>query len=172
MQSKPKGYREILSSFLHLIFEHMFCIIRSPGPEAGHNSGMSLLKHILRTLRTGRPARRLFQFDDTLLASLHTLARREQRSEEEIAVDLLHLGLAQRNASEVRIRAWLTLSPRQQQVTALACLGFTNRQIAARLHLSPETVKVHLQSARLKFGAQSKAELQRILSDWDFSEWR
>lgn len=133
---------------------------------------MSLLQRILRTLHTGRPARRLFQFDDTLLASLRTLARREQRSEEELAAHLLQLGLAQRNASEARIRAWLRLSPRQQQVTALACLGFTNRQIAARLHLSPETIKVHLRSARLKFGAQSKAELQRILADWDFSQWQ
>lgn len=172
MQPKPKGYTTFFSCVFRLKFEQMFCIIKSPGLEAGRNGIMTLLQRILRTLRSGRPARRLFHFDDTLLASLHTLARREQRTEEEIAEDLLHLGLAQRNASEARIRAWLSLSPRQQQVTALACLGCTNRQIAARLHLSPETIKVHLRSARLKFSAQSKAELQRILADWDFSQWR
>ena len=47
----------------------------------------------------------------------------------------------------------------------------TNRQIAARLMISPETVKTHLRNAQYKFDVHSKAELRALLSDWDFSAW-
>jgi len=43
------------------------------------------------------------------------------------------------------MRLWDTLSRREQDVTAWACLGYTNRQIAARLGLSTDTVKSYLQ---------------------------
>ena len=49
--------------------------------------------------------------------------------------------------------------------------GCTNRQIAARLVLSPETVKTHLRSVLHKFGLRSKAELRQALAGWDFSGW-
>jgi DNA-binding CsgD family transcriptional regulator len=56
-------------------------------------------------------------------------------------------------------------------VTALTCLGYTNRQIAARLVLSPETVKTHLRNVLRKFDLPTKAELRRALADWDFGDW-
>ena len=45
-----------------------------------------------------------------------------------------------------------TLSPRERQVTALICQGYTNRQIACRLTISPETVKSHASSILHKLG--------------------
>ncbi len=66
---------------------------------------------------------------------------------------------------------WESLSPREQDVTALSCLGFTNRQIAARLSLSPETIKTHVRNVLSKFGINSKSELRHILAGWDFSAW-
>jgi len=56
-------------------------------------------------------------------------------------------------------------------VAALACLNFTNRQIAARLSISPQTVKSHMRNLLLRFELHSKVELRQVLSDWDFSEW-
>jgi DNA-binding CsgD family transcriptional regulator len=66
---------------------------------------------------------------------------------------------------------WILLSPREQDVTALTCLRFTNPQIAARLGLSKETVKTYLQKVSNKFGLQSKADLRVMFANWDFSAW-
>lgn len=54
---------------------------------------------------------------------------------------------------------------------ALVCLGYTNRQIAARLRLSVETIKTHIRRVLLKFGIHSKTDLRLMFSSWDFSEW-
>ncbi len=63
------------------------------------------------------------------------------------------------------------LTPREQQVLALVCLGYTNRQIAARLNLSPETIKTHVKFLLRKLLVHSKADLRVLFSSWDFSEW-
>ena len=54
---------------------------------------------------------------------------------------------------------------------ALVCLGYTNRQIAARLVISVETVKSHIRNILYKFNLHSKRELGLLLGDWDFSAW-
>ena len=56
-------------------------------------------------------------------------------------------------------------------MTALACRNYTNRQMAYRLSISPETVKTHLHNAFLKLGLNSKAQLRCEMADWDFSAW-
>jgi DNA-binding NarL/FixJ family response regulator len=132
----------------------------------------SLLDHLLDSLRRLPLAPRLFQFDEPLLESLRQVAARERRSEDELAADLLEAALAQRGADEELILVWESLSPREQQVTALACLGWTNRQIAARLYLSPETIKTHMRHAQRKFGVANKAELRTRLAGWDFRDWK
>ncbi|MFC3588194.1 response regulator transcription factor [Streptantibioticus rubrisoli] len=40
------------------------------------------------------------------------------------------------------------LSPREQEVAALAGTGLTNREITATLHLSPRTVEQHVARAK------------------------
>ena len=59
----------------------------------------------------------------------------------------------------------------EKEITALACLSYTNKEIADQLIISPATVKTHLRNAKRKFGLRSKLELRKILSDWDFSQW-
>jgi DNA-binding CsgD family transcriptional regulator len=132
---------------------------------------MSLMQHLLQALGRLPAPQRLFHFDDELVQSLQELAEREQRSEDEVAADLLTIALAQRDAAEARIEVWRGLSIREQQVVALTCLGYTNRQIAARLGISPETVKSHVRSSQRKLGVSTKAELRHALADWDFSKW-
>jgi len=63
------------------------------------------------------------------------------------------------------------LSPREQYVTALTCLRYTNPQIAARLGLSVETVRTYLRKALNKLGLQNKADLRVLFASWDFSEF-
>jgi two-component system response regulator NreC len=109
--------------------------------------------------------------DADLARSLHSLAEQEQRPPEEVAAELLAFALAHRSADEINLQCWRSLSAREQQVAALVCLGYTNRQIAARLVLSQETVRSHVRNVLVKFALHSKAELRRALADWDFSAW-
>ncbi len=82
------------------------------------------------------------------------------------------MALVQRKTAEINLARWEALSPREQQVAALVCLGFTNRQIADHLVLSHETVKTHVRNVLYKFDLRSKAELRQALADWDFSAWQ
>jgi DNA-binding NarL/FixJ family response regulator len=50
-----------------------------------------------------------------------------------------------------------TLSARERQVLDDLASGATNREIAARMHLSPHTVKEHVSSLYRKLGARNRA---------------
>ncbi|NLG71439.1 MAG: helix-turn-helix transcriptional regulator [Chloroflexi bacterium] len=130
-----------------------------------------LWERLRRALRSDSPSRRSFNLDQELVQTVQGLADREQRAPEDVAADLLSLGLFHRSASSDLWQRWNALSPREQQVAALICMNLTNNEIAARLAISPETVKTHVRNILFKFGLHSKAELRLILSDWDFSAW-
>jgi DNA-binding CsgD family transcriptional regulator len=98
-------------------------------------------------------------------------AAKSTSSRQQAAQDLLKNALVDRQIAEAHLGHWRALTPRQQQVAALACLNFTNRQIAARLGISPQTVKAHLRNLLHRFELHGKAELRQALEDWDFSEW-
>lgn len=132
---------------------------------------MSLWERLLRTLGYRKAPRLTFELDQRLDVSLRELAEREQRPPTQVAADLLSLALLQREEARSNLERWYSLSPRERQVAALTCLGGTNRQIAARLHLAPDTVKTHMRSVLRKFQLTSKADLRRLLADWDFSAW-
>ncbi|WP_327085386.1 helix-turn-helix transcriptional regulator [Nonomuraea sp. NBC_01738] len=54
------------------------------------------------------------------------------------------------------------LTPQERQITQLAAQGLSNRDIAARLFLSPRTVGQHLYKAFPKLGVTSRAELKEL----------
>jgi DNA-binding CsgD family transcriptional regulator len=114
---------------------------------------------------------RHFELDESLHAMLVALAEREQRPAQEVQADLLRTALAQQQRHGELYNRWQVLSPREQEVTALACRGYTNRQIAARLGVAEETVKTHVRNALVKFNLHGKGELRMALGEWDFSEW-
>ena len=60
---------------------------------------------------------------------------------------------------------WDALTEAQRAVAALAAAGLTNRQVAERLHLSPNTVGSHLREAYNKLGVHSRVELMRAHQD-------
>ena len=117
------------------------------------------------------PGPRYYELIDNLLSTISTLASHEGRPEDELVTSLLAAGLTHYYALDELWPRWESLSPREQQVAALTCLGYTNRQIAVKLSLSPETIKTHIRHMLGKFELASKAELRQALADWDFSAW-
>lgn len=92
--------------------------------------------------------------------------------------DTAHLPLAIKTVSPIhdsnvdeRSKRWESLSPREQDVTALTCLRYTNPQIAARLGLSVGTVRSYLEKVLGKLGLQDKTDLRVYFAAWDFSEF-
>lgn len=56
------------------------------------------------------------------------------------------------------------LTPQERQVVRLAATGLSNREIGARLFLSPRTVGHHLYKAYPKLGVTSRAELAGLIT--------
>ena len=109
--------------------------------------------------------------DDGLLDSVRDLSVREGHQPDEMILILLGQAVKDRRQMDRAHRSWEALSPREKQVAALVCSGLTGRQIAAKLVLSPETVKTHVRHILRKFNLSSRRELCRLLADWDLSPW-
>ena len=117
------------------------------------------------------PGPRSYHLDmsDSFQVTLSTLASDEGRPESELIPELLSAGLNQYTSNERLWTKWDTLSVREKDVTALVCLGYTNREIGARLNISPETVKDRLESTLIKFNITKRTELRLLFANWDFS---
>ena len=98
-------------------------------------------------------------------------AAQETHTHEKPASDPPAVSLPYHSTTDELYQRWIMLSPREQEVTALTCLRYTNPQIASRLNLSIETVKTYLEKVLNKFGLKSKADLRVTFANWDFSEW-
>lgn len=133
---------------------------------------MSIWKRFLRLIGLHpAPDPRTYQISESMQTTLATLAQHEGRPEHELVHDLLAAGLTQYYSTDELLPKWESLSPREKDVVALVCLGYTSRQIAARLSISPETVKTRIKNALIKFNLHSRTELRLLLKDWNFSAW-
>ncbi len=133
---------------------------------------MSLVKSFLHWINpTNRGQLLILELDPANAQYLAQIAAASETSHQQVAQDLLKTALLDRQVAETNLARWRALTPRQQQVAALACLNFTNRQIAARLSISPQTVKSHMRNLLHRFNLHSKTELRQALENWDFSEW-
>lgn len=132
---------------------------------------MSIQQFILRLLGYTPKPQVSFLADQALIRSLQELATQKQRCSDEVAADLLSLGLAQHHTNSEHLKHWRLLSPREQQIAALVCLNYNNRQIGAYLSISPLTVKTHVRNILHKFELRNKKQLHRALDDWDFHNW-
>jgi len=56
-----------------------------------------------------------------------------------------------------------TLTSREEQIMGLLARGLSNAQIAARLHVTPKTIKNHLAHIYAKLGVHSRGE---AVADW------
>src|SRR5258708_39809405 len=66
---------------------------------------------------------------------------------------------------------WQSLTPREQEVTALLCMGQRNCQIAETLGIAFGTVKSHLENIFKKFSLGDRHAIRLALRDWDFPTW-
>ena len=127
--------------------------------------------YLIGLRQTSGPRTYHVDVSDSFQVTLSTLASDEGRPEHELIPELLTAGLTQYVSNDRLFKKWESLSPREQEVAALACLGYTNREIAARLNISPETVKDRLETALQKFHITKRTELRVLLANWDFSVW-
>jgi len=132
---------------------------------------MKFWQRLLRALGYTPLPRLSFHADQEMIQSLQDLAESERRRAGEVAADLLSQALAQRRLEGEHLERWEALSRREQQVAALICRGYTNRQIAARLGVSPDTVKIYVRNVLRKFGLRGRADLRQALAGWDFGDW-
>jgi DNA-binding CsgD family transcriptional regulator len=114
------------------------------------------------------PGPRKYEIAESLQVSLTTLAQHEGRPEDELLPDIVAAGLTQYAANDRLWKKWESLTPREQEVTALVCLGFTNRQMAARMSVTEAAVKFHLRNAYAKFRVKNRGKLRQILAGWNF----
>lgn len=137
-----------------------------------YNKGMDQLNQIFSKLipRTEKEVGDSLQ-KGHFLSIVEAIARSEKVPEEALYAELIADAIAKRTSTQAVRSRWDELSPREQQVTALACLDYTNRQIGSNLLISSETVKTHMRNVLHKFGLHSKPELRAALADWDFSGW-
>lgn len=106
-----------------------------------------------------------------VLDGLKSLAEKQQRPQEAVAADLLSMAVYQQHSLDFQLRCWKALTPREQDVTALCCLGYKNAEIGRRLGISVTTVNTHVRNVTSKFGVHGKVELRQFFAALDFSGW-
>jgi DNA-binding CsgD family transcriptional regulator len=78
------------------------------------------------------------------------------------------LGVERRIVSQSRDKSgWNSLTEAEVKVATLIADGATNREVAARLHLSPNTVKAHVRNAFAKLGVNSRSQLSGMARSSD-----
>jgi DNA-binding CsgD family transcriptional regulator len=117
------------------------------------------------------PGPRKYEVTAPLQVSLKTLAQHEGRPEDELFPDILAAGLTQYSTNDKIWKKWESLTPREQEVTALVCLGYSNGQMAARMGITEAGVKFHLRNVYAKFEVKKRSQLRQIFAGWDFSAW-
>jgi ATP/maltotriose-dependent transcriptional regulator MalT len=135
---------------------------------------MSLLRRLLQRLlgeRDRTESARVFLQDEDLIAVIKQVAQQQSRAEEDVVADFAKVGLNQFLTQKELQERWSSLSHREQQVTALICLGYRNYEIAQTLNIAPETVKTHLQHIFDKFQLRGSKELRFALKNWEFVDW-
>ncbi len=111
------------------------------------------------------------RLDADLFALLEALASQQGRSIHDLVVESLYATLQENRLQTQNHRQWHRLTPREQQIAALACLGYTNDEIAKVLVISVNTVRSHMRSILDKYQVSGKAELRLVLANWDFDAW-
>ena len=127
-------------------------------------------QRIRRALRMKR-LKRDYHVDLDMAAYLQDLATEQDSDPEQVAKDIFAKGIVSHFQNDHLHQIWEQLTPREREVTALVCLGYTNNEISKKLMISPNTVKSHISHAMSKFGAAKRAEIQRLLRNWDFRQW-
>jgi LuxR family maltose regulon positive regulatory protein len=128
------------------------------------------LKRLLEHLKSANSTR-VFLKDAEMVMHIRKVAEQQGRTEEQIIEDMMKAGMNLFAVQELAVQRWDSLTPREQEVVALVCLGQRNYEIAEILSIGPETVKTHLQNIFIKYNLHSRTELRTALQTWDFASW-
>jgi DNA-binding NarL/FixJ family response regulator len=100
---------------------------------------------------------------DELLAAIRTVSRGDALLSPAATRTLIGRFLAipavPAGVSDAARRGLDSLTERERELSALVATGLSNDEIAARLVLSPATVKTHVNRAMVKVGARDRAQL-------------
>jgi DNA-binding NarL/FixJ family response regulator len=99
---------------------------------------------------------------DDLLAAIRTVSRGDALLSPAATRSLIGRFLATPSAPPMDAetsRGLAALTDREREMTVLVAAGLSNDEIAARLVLSPATVKTHVNRAMVKVGARDRAQL-------------
>ena len=113
---------------------------------------------------------RIFLHDEQLVTHVRQLAVDQQRLEQDVYDEILQAGVKVLQDQDRYAAVWDSLSQREQQVTALTCLGYRSYEIADSLGISYDTVRTHSKHIYAKF-ALNRKQLRLALQDWDFQAW-
>jgi DNA-binding CsgD family transcriptional regulator len=127
------------------------------------------LRQLLEKTQKGT-APRVFSQDKRLALKVREMAESQQRAEQEVYDDIIESGMRVLSDKDKYEDVWTSLSSREQQVTALTCLGYRSYEIAGALGISYETVRTHSKHIYAKFGLNRK-ELRLTLKRWNFEAW-
>ena len=106
-----------------------------------------------------------------LWQAVNELAELEQLNTHDLLISMVEAGVAERQFHFRFPELWDSLTSREQQVAAFACLGYANGEIASALNVTVNTIKTHIGRILRKFSVASKAELGRLLAHIDFDQW-
>lgn len=63
-----------------------------------------------------------------------------------------------------------TLTSRETEILLLLARGYTNRQIAQELHLSPRTIEGYRSNLVAKLGTKSRVEMMNYVEEHDLNK--
>lgn len=129
------------------------------------------LSHYLRKWRQLPAAGRQFELNAELLVSLKALAEHRNSTPSAVMTDLVQRALLMEQVERETWQKWQSLTPREKEVTALVCNGYSTAAICEHLGIATETVRTHVRNLLGKFGVANRRELRELLAKWDFSSW-
>ena len=133
----------------------------------GPDKTMKPFEMIWREISKRLHRKRTFALDSATYKSLQLIADREQSTPEQVAARLFEFAIREQDLQTGALRYWEDLTPRQKQVVAHICQRDTDRQIAAALHITPNTVKSHVKTILEKYQLATRADLRQLMSPWD-----
>jgi DNA-binding NarL/FixJ family response regulator len=99
-----------------------------------------------------------------LIEATHALGRGEILIPPGMLASLLSRLIHRRRDQDQLLRRLGTLTKREREVLALLSQGLDNAGIAARLVISPETVRTHIQNVITKLGVHSRLEAVALVN--------
>ena len=105
----------------------------------------------------------LIEFDAELSGQIKDRADDRGQTPEALVTELVMNALKDQELWNRAAKTLADLTPRQLEVARLTAAGFTNREIAMAMTISPETVKSHLRNIMRKLDLHNREKLMRVL---------